>query len=146
MNFIVILILIAIAVFYYRIRRGQFSSQESVEFIKAFVENARIVPHYEDGNYVAFMVFGDAKPSVLTKHVKQNQGTSALLSAVESRIEDRNFEDEVDGMTELVRKSGRWIPNMQAKRIIVARNRPVCSWDISVEESGKSNVQLSIID
>ena len=121
------------------------SPDDAAQFLSEAVEEARIEPYYEKGNYAAFMVFLDCSPDDFKKNAIHQQSVGALISAVERRIQSDDFDDpaaDID-MVQLSRQSGHWEPNMLAKRIIIAGgNRPVCSWDIEIGADGTNRIAM----
>jgi hypothetical protein len=123
------------------------ASNECVKLINS----ARILPHYKNGNYEAFMVIVNCKAHNLRRYLAHNAARAALVSAVEKRVmiekrfEDR-FEDETNERVLIYRKDYKLVPNMIAERIIVAIEEPVASIRVDPvdEKTGRNKVHLEI--
>lgn len=121
------------------------TSAEAVEFLTQAVASARIEPHSENGQYVAFMVFLQCSQAEFRQCAKHNDAVGALLQAVEQRVQEQDFEDPAADfdMVQMSRQASGWEPNMLAKRVIVVDgDTPVCAWDIEIADDGENTITM----
>jgi hypothetical protein len=121
------------------------NSAEACEFLTQAVVSARIEPHSEKGQYVAFMVFLQCSKAEYRQCAEHKDAVGALLQAVEQRVQAQDFEDpaaDID-MVQISRQARGWEPNMLAKRVIVVDgDTPVCAWDIEIDDDGENTITM----
>lgn len=108
------------------------STADSVAFCEALIRTASVDVVLEAGNYKAFVVQLDADAESLGTHFKHPEAQSAIISAVESRIASRQFDDPSDGieMVREMREMTGWKPNTNVLRAVLGRGgKPLFSWN-----------------
>lgn len=89
--------------------------------------------------------FFECSPADFKKNAIHQQAVEVPISAVERRIKLGDFANPVTDIDIVQRfqQTGRWKPNMHAKRIILAGgNRPVCSWGMEIDENGADRIAM----
>lgn len=109
------------------------SKNDSVSLCASLAKNANIDVVLEKGNYSGFLIIIDADGSSLADHfIKYPEAQSAFITAIEERIENRQFEDPSVGIDMVIemREMTGWKPDMTVVRAVVGRgNKPLFSWN-----------------
>ena len=108
------------------------SKSDSVAFCQDLIRQASIDVVLEEGKYKAFVVQVGTDAESLSTHFKHPEAQSAIISAVEDRIANREYDDPSDGieMVQEMRQMTGWKPNTNVLRAVLARGgKPLFSWN-----------------
>ncbi|MBS0587040.1 MAG: hypothetical protein JSS37_03590 [Proteobacteria bacterium] len=105
------------------------SKVDSMAFCENLIRNATVDAVLDNGNYMAFLIHVDADSSLLEEHFKCSDAVTTMISAVEARIANRQYNDPTDGIDMLdgiVRRK----PNTNVMRAVVGRDgKPLFRWN-----------------
>lgn len=104
---------------------------DAVAYCEALIRKASIDVVLDQGNYVGFLVRVAADSAALADHFKFPEAWAAMISAVEHRIANRQYDDPGDGiiMVRDVRELSGWEPDTNVPRAVFGKgDKPLFRW------------------